>query len=89
MDKKRTKIFAVAEKIEPDLESSGWKVIVRIDDYDLKVADPWDDIRDSEEKAKEIAKDIQKKILKHTKEMIAYDREWERERHEYDPNYRG
>ena len=60
---------AVVEKIEPDLDCSGFRVVLKIGRWHLKVGDTWGDIRQSEEIAKKVAKEINDDIFAYLKKF--------------------
>lgn len=55
-------MIAIVENIEPNISCSGFKVILKIGERHLRVADTWGDIRRSDVIANKVAKEINDNI---------------------------
>jgi len=79
---------AIIKHIDSDKGVVYYEICLKIGNYELTTTAESEHLH-SLEKAQEIADNINKKIKKDRDFHIAYAIELRRERHKYDPNYRG
>ena len=86
---KRVNLYAVVEATAKETEHERYRVIIRTQRHFLKPTDPWNYMLDDKKQADVIAEEINEDIHAFVLEMIKFQKELDKERHEYDPHYRG